>query len=145
MKLLSEIKSIYFIGIGGIGMSALARYFNNRGVKICGYDKTPSQLTDELQSEGIKIHFEENISFIPKDAELVVYTPAVPNEHAELIYFRKNNFEVIKRSDLLEQVTKDAFTIAVAGTHGKTTTTSMIAHLLKSSGYDCTAFLGESQ
>ncbi len=142
MKSLSEIKSIYFIGIGGIGMSALARYFNNRGVKISGYDKTPSQLTDELQAEGIKIHFEENISLVTKDIELVVYTPAVPNEHAELVYFRKNNFEVIKRSDLLEQVTKDAFTIAVAGTHGKTTTTSMIAHLLKSSGYDCTAFLG---
>ena len=142
MKPLSEIKSIYFIGIGGIGMSALARYFNNRGVKISGYDKTPSNLTDELRSEGINIHFEENVSLIPKDVELVVYTPAVPNEHAELVYFRKNNFEVIKRSDLLEQVTKDAFTIAVAGTHGKTTTTSMIAHLLKSSGYDCTAFLG---
>ncbi|TSA51273.1 MAG: UDP-N-acetylmuramate--L-alanine ligase, partial [Sphingobacteriales bacterium] len=142
MKRLSEIKSIYFIGIGGIGMSALARYFNNRGVKISGYDKTSTQLTYELQSEGIKIHFEENILLIPKDVELVVYTPAVPNEHLELVYFRQNNFEVIKRSDLLEQVTKDAFTIAVAGTHGKTTTTSMIAHLLKSSGYDCTAFLG---
>ncbi len=142
MKNLSEIKSIYLIGIGGIGMSALARYFNNRGVKISGYDKTPSSLTDELQLEGIEIHFEENISLLPKEIDLVVYTPAVPNEHVELVYFRKNNYDVIKRSDLLEEVTKDAFTIAVAGTHGKTTTTSMIAHLLKSSGYDCTAFLG---
>lgn len=123
-------------------MSALARYFNNRGVKISGYDKTSSHLTDELQSEGIKIHFEENISLIPKDVELVVYTPAIPAEHTELIFYRANNFEVVKRSDLLEQVTKDSFTIAVAGTHGKTTTTSLIAHLLKSSGYDCTAFLG---
>ena len=142
MKTLSEIKSIYFIGIGGIGMSALARFFNSRGVKISGYDKTPSPLTDELIHEGIEIHFEENISLIPKEVDLVVYTPAVPAEHKELIFYRANNYEVMKRSDLLEQVTKDSFTIAVAGTHGKTTTTSLIAHLLKSSGYDCTAFLG---
>lgn len=139
---LSAIKSIYFIGIGGIGMSALARYFNSKGVKISGYDRVSTHLTEELIKEGIHIHFSEDINLIPKEADLVVYTPAIPHEHAELQYFSQHGYKVIKRSDLLEELTKDMFTIAVAGTHGKTTTSSMIAHLLKSSGYDCTALLG---
>lgn len=123
-------------------MSGLARYFNLNGYKISGYDKTPSALTDEMMKEGMQIHFEEDISMIPRDVDLVVYTPAIPIDHKELVYYREHNFSVIKRSDLLEELTKDLFTIAVAGTHGKTTTSSMIAHILKSSGYDCTAFLG---
>ncbi len=123
-------------------MSGLARYFNMEGKKISGFDKTPTVLTDELISEGINIHFEENTELIPKDADLVVYTPAIPAGHAELDYCLRHNMQVIKRSELLERVTNDSFTIAVAGTHGKTTTTSMIAHILKHSGHDCTAFLG---
>lgn len=113
-----------------------------KGKKISGYDRTPTQLTDELMQEGIQIHFEESIELIPKDVDLVVYTPAIPSDHKELIYYREHHAHVVKRSDLLEVLTKDSFTIAVAGTHGKTTTTSMIAHILKDSGYDCTAFLG---
>ena len=139
---LANIHSIYFIGIGGIGMSGLARYFQLHGRKISGYDKTRSELTNELMREGMQIHFEEDVDAIPKDVDLVVYTPAVPPDHRELSYYREHRYWAIKRSDLLEELTKDLFTIAVAGTHGKTTTTSMIAHILKSSGYDCTAFLG---
>lgn len=139
---LSSIHSIYFIGIGGIGMSGLARYFHANGYAISGYDKTSSALTTEMIQEGMNIHFEEDLSVIPLDADLVVYTPAIPPDHKELMYYRENDYPVIKRADLLEELTKDMFTIAVAGTHGKTTTSSMIAHILKSSGYDCTAFLG---
>lgn len=139
---LDRIHSIYFIGIGGIGMSALARYFHVNGRTVSGYDRTSTSLTEELAGEGIKIHFEENLELIPKDVDLVVYTPAIPEDHAELNYFRQHHYHVVKRSDLLEALTKNLFTIAVAGTHGKTTTTSMIAHILKDSGYDCTAFLG---
>lgn len=139
---LEKIHSIYFIGIGGIGMSGLARYFHLNGRRISGYDKSPSALTDELVKEGMQIHFEEDVNAIPKEIDLVVFTPAVPPDHKELVYYREHNYPVIKRSDLLEELTKDSFTIAVAGTHGKTTTTSMIAHILKYSGYDCTAFLG---
>ncbi len=139
---LSSIHSIYFIGIGGIGMSGLARYFHANGYRIAGYDKTPTTLTAEMIQEGMNIHFEEDLSVIPLEADLVVYTPAIPPDHKELMYYRENDYPVIKRADLLEELTKDLFTIAVAGTHGKTTTSSMIAHILKSSGYDCTAFLG---
>jgi len=139
---LEKIHSIYFIGIGGIGMSALARYFNARGKKISGYDRTSSELTGELMREGMQIHFEENTEIIPKEVDLVVYTPAIPDDHEELKFYREHHYHVVKRSELLEAVTKDSFTIAVAGTHGKTTTTSMIAHILKDSDYDCTAFLG---
>jgi len=133
---------LYFIGIGGIGMSALARYFNARGVKIYGYDKTETSLTDELAREGMEIHFEENVDLIPKDVDLVVYTPAIPAEHKELAYYKSKNYPLCKRSDLLEKVTEHMFTIAVAGTHGKTTTSTMVAHILRSSGNDCSAFLG---
>jgi UDP-N-acetylmuramate--alanine ligase len=139
---LEKIRSLYFIGVGGIGMSALARYFNFAGAKVSGYDRYSSTLTDELIREGIQIHFEENVNLIPKKIDLVVYTPAIPAEHAELIYYKENNYTVVKRADLLEAVTTKNFTIAIAGTHGKTTTTTMIAHILKSSDYDCTAFLG---
>ena len=139
---INNINSIYFIGIGGIGMSALAKYFHNKGVKVSGYDKTPSEITDDLKEKGIEIHFEENIDLIPKDVELVVYTPAIPKEHKELVYYRDSKFTIKKRSEVLEMLTETAFCIAVAGTHGKTTTSSMIAHILKDSGYDCTAFLG---
>ncbi|MBX7108229.1 MAG: UDP-N-acetylmuramate--L-alanine ligase [Chitinophagales bacterium] len=139
---LTSIHTIYFIGIGGIGMSGLARYFNANGYNVSGYDKTPTILTGEMIREGMKIHFEEDLSAIPSDADLVVYTPAIPSDHKELMYYREHGFPVVKRADLLEELTRNMFTIAVAGTHGKTTTSSMIAHVLKSSGYDCTAFLG---
>ena len=139
---ISEIKSVYFIGIGGIGMSAIARYFNLRGAKVSGYDKTETPLTQALQAEGIDIHFDENVNAIPKNVDVVVYTPAIPSAHLELVYYQQNNFTVIKRSDMLQWITDQSKVIAVAGTHGKTTTSSMIAHLLKHSGFDCTAFLG---
>lgn len=139
---LENVHSIYFIGIGGIGMSGLARYFHANGYQVSGYDKTSTALTAAMIKEGMHIHFIEDMALIPFRPDLVVYTPAIPAVHKELTYFRAHNFPVVKRSDLLEALTKDFFTIAVAGTHGKTTTSSMIAHILKSSGYDCTAFLG---
>jgi UDP-N-acetylmuramate--alanine ligase len=139
---LPALHKMYFIGIGGIGMSALARYFNGKGVKIYGYDKTETSFTGELIKEGMQIHFEENIDWIPKDVDLVVYTPAIPADHKELVYYKSNNYQIWKRSDLLEKVTEHMFTIAVAGTHGKTTTSTMVAHILRSSGNDCSAFLG---
>ncbi|HEU5166841.1 MAG TPA: UDP-N-acetylmuramate--L-alanine ligase [Chitinophagaceae bacterium] len=137
-----SVNSIYFIGIGGIGMSALARYFHSNGVKVSGYDKTPSSLTKELEQEGMKIHYEENVELIPKEAELVVYTPAVPKEHKELVYYQQHGYEVVKRSDVLQIATESSFNICIAGTHGKTTITTMVAHLLRHTGYGCNAFLG---
>jgi len=142
MNPLTNIKNIYFVGIGGIGMSALARYFNTQGVKVSGYDKTPTALTDDLVKEGILIHFEDDINQIDKAATVVVYTPAIPTEHKELNYLRDNGYNVVKRSDVLQWVTENAFTIGIAGTHGKTTTTSMTAHILRHTGYGCNAFLG---
>ena len=139
---LEKIKKAYFIGIGGIGMSAIARYFKQKNIEVSGYDKTPTVLTHQLEKEGVKIHFEENIEMIPKDADVVIYTPAIPGEHIELKFFKENNYLIKKRSDILQEITKDFFTIAIAGTHGKTTVSSMISHILKHSGYDCTAFLG---
>jgi UDP-N-acetylmuramate--alanine ligase len=136
------MKVIYFIGIGGIGMSALARYFHSRGAKVSGYDKTPGSLTMELEQEGMNIHYEENIDLIPKDAELVVYTPAVPKEHKELVYYQQHGYKVVKRSDVLQIATESSFNICIAGTHGKTTITTMVAHLLRHTGYGCNAFLG---
>ena len=141
-KTKEDVSSIYFIGIGGIGMSALARYFHSKGAKVSGYDKTPSSLTKELEQAGISIHYEENVDLIPKDTELVVYTPAVPPEHKELIYYRQNEYKVVKRSDVLQIVTESSFNICIAGTHGKTTITTMVAHLLRHTGYGCNAFLG---
>jgi len=133
---------IYFVGIGGIGMSALARYFKSKAVAISGYDKTETVLTKQLVSEGIKIHYEDNIELIDKDAQLIVYTPAVPKDHKELKYFKDNNYTVVKRSDVLGAITNSSFNICVAGTHGKTTTSTMVAHILQDSGYGCNAFLG---
>ena len=142
MNPLTNCKNIYFIGIGGIGMSALARYFNTQGVVVSGYDKTPTLLTDALIQEGIQIHFEDDLNKIDKEATVIVYTPAIPTEHGELNYYRDNNYLVVKRSDVLQWITENAFTIAIAGTHGKTTTTSMTAHILRHTGYGCNAFLG---
>jgi UDP-N-acetylmuramate--alanine ligase len=142
MNPLTNIKRIYFIGIGGIGMSALARYFNTQGVYVSGYDKTPTGLTEDLIKEGIKIHFEDDVQQLDKDATVIVYTPAIPSAHAELNYFIDKGYNVVKRSDVLNWITENAFTIGIAGTHGKTTTTSMTAHILRHSGYGCNAFLG---
>jgi UDP-N-acetylmuramate--alanine ligase len=142
MNPLTTCKNIYFIGIGGIGMSALARYFNTQGVVVSGYDKTPTDLTQALEKEGIKIHFEDDLNQIDKAATVIVYTPAIPANHGELNYYRENGYLVVKRSDVLQWITENAFTIAIAGTHGKTTTTSMTAHILRHTGYGCNAFLG---
>jgi UDP-N-acetylmuramate--alanine ligase len=134
--------TIFFVGIGGIGMSAIARYCNAKGFKVCGYDKTPTNLTNQLQNEGIEIIFEDGVEFVNHQAKLVVYTPAIPASHPQLNFYKDNNFVVAKRSDMLQWITANAYTIAVAGTHGKTTTSSMVAHILRHSGYGCTAFLG---
>jgi UDP-N-acetylmuramate--alanine ligase len=139
---LNDIQKIYFIGIGGIGMSALARYFKSRGAAVSGYDKTSTPLTRELEEQGIDIHYEERVDLAPKDVDAVVYTPAIPAAHAELVYYRENGYTVVKRSDVLQWITEGSFNICVGGTHGKTTVTSMIAHLLRHSGYGCNAFLG---
>ncbi len=142
MVKLNDIQKIYFIGIGGIGMSALARYFKSRGAEVSGYDKTTTTLTKELEKQGIGIHYEERVDLIPHDVDAVVYTPAIPAAHAELVYYRENGYTVVKRSDVLQWITEGSFNICVGGTHGKTTVTSMIAHLLRHSGYGCNAFLG---
>jgi UDP-N-acetylmuramate--alanine ligase len=135
---------IYFIGIGGIGMSAIARYYNAKGYKVSGYDKTPSPLTHALESEGIEVHYEDNIDFIPKDVEntLVVYTPAIPADMGELVYVRENGYRVIKRSKTLGEIADGQRCMAVAGTHGKTTTSTLTSHLFMDSGEGCSAFLG---
>jgi UDP-N-acetylmuramate--alanine ligase len=142
MEDLNKIQEVYFIGIGGIGMSALARYFHSLGKKVSGYDKTESDLTKDLIAEGISVHYHEDVSLIPKDAGLVVYTPAVPGDHLELVYYQENKYPVLKRSEVLGMITTGSFNICVAGTHGKTTISTMIAHILRHSGYGCNAFLG---
>ncbi|MFT3933277.1 MAG: UDP-N-acetylmuramate--L-alanine ligase [Chitinophagaceae bacterium] len=142
MVQLDEIKKIYFIGIGGIGMSALARYFLSRGCKVSGYDKTSTALTKKLEEEGMAIHYTDDVSLAPKDVELVVYTPAIPKDHQEMNWYKANGFELAKRSEVLGIISKSSFNICVGGTHGKTTTTTMIAHLLRDTGYGCNAFLG---
>jgi UDP-N-acetylmuramate--alanine ligase len=139
---LDTIKNIYFIGIGGIGMSALARYFVSKGCTVSGYDKTKTILTEALSELGINIHYEDNTGLIDTKADVVVYTPAIPASHTELNYFRDNGYEVVKRSDILGWITEGTVNICVAGTHGKTTVSTMVAHLLRDSGYGCTAFLG---
>ena len=143
---LNQIHNVYFVGIGGIGMSALARYFKNIGKQVCGYDKTPSMLTNELIESGIDIHFEDNIALIPASFKpentLVIITPAVPKSHLEWNYFLAQNYEVKKRAEVLGIITKDTFSFAVAGTHGKTTTSSILGHILYESGADVTAFIG---
>ena len=144
---MKDFSSLYFIGAGGIGMAALERYFLAKGKRIAGYDRTPSELTDALQNEGVEISFDENPALIPdycRDPEttLVVYTPAVPDSHAGMQYFRNNGFEVVKRAKLLGIVTDDTLGLCFAGTHGKTTTSSMMAHILEVSGMGSNAFLG---
>ena len=142
MSKLSNIQTIYFIGIGGIGMSALARYFHSKNIAVSGYDKTSTVLTRTLEASGIPIHYEERLDLIPENPDLVVYTPAIPATQAELVYYRQKGISVVKRSDVLQMITESSFNICIAGTHGKTTVTSMIAHLLRHSGYGCNAFLG---
>jgi len=142
-----NIKAVYFVGIGGIGMSAIARYFISRGIVVAGYDKTPSDLTEQLRKEGALIHYEDNVDLIPascrdRESTLVVYTPAIPAEHSELAYFRENAFDIQKRAQVLGTLTRALKGLCVAGTHGKTTTSSMAAHLLHQSHVDCNAFLG---
>ena len=144
---LSNTTSLYFIGAGGIGMSALIRYFLSIGKRVAGYDKVPSDLTGQLNTEGAEIHYEDDVSLIPSwcrepESTLVVYTPAVPDTLSELGYFRTRGFEVVKRAQLLGLITEHSKGLCVAGTHGKTTTSSMLAHLLKQSHVDCNAFLG---
>lgn len=144
---LNNIKAVYFVGIGGIGMSAIARYFLNKGVFVGGYDKTPTELTEKLSEEGADIHYEENLDLIPEACKdrascLVIYTPAIPCTHQELNYFKENQFEIQKRAQVLGTLTRTHKGICVAGTHGKTTTSSMTAHLLHQSHVDCNAFLG---
>ena len=143
---LNQIQNVYFIGIGGIGMSALARYFKYIGKQVSGYDKTPTILTNELVESGIDIHFEDSIDLIPKnyfvENTLVIITPAVPKTHVQWNYFLERNYQVKKRAEVLGIITKDTFCFAVAGTHGKTTTSSILGHILHESGADVTAFIG---
>ena len=138
------MKNIYFIGIGGIGMSAIARYYNFKGLKVSGYDKTPSDLTRALESEGIDVHYEDNVSYIPEDVEntLVIYTPAIPKDMGELTYVQEKGYRVIKRSRMLGEIAEGQRCLAVAGTHGKTTTSTLLAHIFSHSGEGCSAFLG---
>lgn len=139
---LKDIKRIYFIGIGGIGMSALARYFHFHGKAVSGYDRTATTLTRQLENEGIPVHYEDDPAAAPKDADLVVYTPAVPKDHREWLYYKEHGYPLLKRSDVLGMITSSSFNICVAGTHGKTTISTMIAHILRHTGYGCNAFLG---
>ena len=144
---MQDIKAVYFVGAGGIGMSAIARYFINRGLVVAGYDKTPSALTLQLEKEGMLIHYEEDVEQIPlacRDKEhcLVIYTPAIPNEHAELQFFRNGGFDIQKRAQVLGTLTKSLKGLCFAGTHGKTTTSTMCAHIMHQSSMDCNAFLG---
>ena len=144
---INNIHNVYFIGIGGIGMSALARYFVANGKIVAGYDKTKTDITEALVDLGVKVHFEDSVNnitapFLNAETTLVIYTPAVPKDHKELNYFKNNNYEVLKRSTVLGEITKNTFCLAVAGTHGKTTTTSILGHLLYQSNVEVTAFLG---
>ena len=144
---ITDIKAVYFVGAGGIGMSAIARYFLKKGLVVAGYDKTPSDLTRQLEKEGMLIHYEENIEEIPhickqKESCLVIYTPAIPADHQELVFFQENGFEIQKRAQVLGTLTKAHKGLCVAGTHGKTTTSTMCAHIMHQSHLNCNAFLG---
>ncbi len=144
---LKDIKAVYFVGAGGIGMSAIARFFISKGMVVAGYDKTPSELTGRLEKEGMLLHYEENVDLIPQACRnpqscLVVYTPAVPHDHKELVYFREGGFEIEKRAQVLGTLTRSHKGLCVAGTHGKTTTSTMCAHIMHQSHLDCNAFLG---
>ncbi len=139
---IGQVKNMYFLGIGGIGMSALARYFNKLGVVVSGYDKTQTTLTGQLQAEGISIHFEDKPSLIPENIEMVVYTPAIPKETKELNFIKEKQIPLYKRSEILGEITKNKFTVAIAGTHGKTTISSMLAHIFCEAGVKVTALIG---
>lgn len=144
---IKDIKSVYFIGAGGIGMSAIARYFVSRGLVVAGYDKTPSELTRQLEREGVLLHYEDNIEQIPhacrnNKSTLIIYTPAVPADHSELVFFQQNGFTVMKRAQVLGILTEAHKGLCFAGTHGKTTTSTMCAHIMHQSHIDCNAFLG---
>ena len=141
-KGLHEYRQVYFVGIGGIGMSALARFFKSKGTAVTGYDRHRTAITDALEKEGIAIHFEENESLIPSDTELVIYTPAISANNKELAYVRQKGWEVVKRSDVLQWITEQTFNICVGGSHGKTSITAMTAHILRHTGFGCNAFLG---
>lgn len=138
----NDIKRVYFIGIGGIGMSALARFFNSRGAMVSGYDRTETDLTHQLEKEGIAIHYTDEVSKVNNEAQLVIYTPAIPEDNQELTWYRDQNYPVYKRSDVLQWITEHLFSVTVAGTHGKTTISTMIAYLLREAGLGCNAFLG---
>ena len=145
---IKDVHIVYFIGIGGIGMSAIARYFLANGSTVYGYDKTPTALTHQLEKEGVKIHYQEEVSLIKEllpqfqDKGLVVYTPAIPRDHLEFQFFQEQGIRIYKRAEVLGLISQNYFTIAIAGTHGKTTTSSMVAHVLNTCGVDCVAFLG---
>jgi UDP-N-acetylmuramate--alanine ligase len=139
---LKSIKKVYFVGIGGIGMSAIARYFLSLGVSVHGYDRTETELTKNLAEEGMLIHYTDDVSYIPEGVDLVVWTPAIPKDHTELNYFKNHNFPLKKRAEVLGIISQSKKTIAVGGTHGKTTTSSLVTHLLRTAKVDCTAFLG---
>ena len=137
-----RMKNAYFVGIGGIGMSALARYYQSQGIAVAGYDLTPSSLTKQLEEEGMAIHYEDNPSLLPAHIDFAVYTPAVPQNLDELVELRRRGIPMMKRAEALGAISKEHFTIAIAGTHGKTTTTAMVAHILHECGVDMTAFIG---
>ena len=144
---LKDIKAVYFVGAGGIGMSAIARYFLNKGMTVAGYDKTPSELTHNLEKEGMQIHYEENVNAIPQECRdashtLIIYTPAIPAEHKELVFFRERGFDIQKRAQVLGTLTRTHKGLCVAATHAKTSTSTMCAHIMHQSSVDCNAFLG---
>ncbi|HEY9045010.1 MAG TPA: Mur ligase domain-containing protein, partial [Ohtaekwangia sp.] len=145
---IEQYDNIYFLGIGGIGMSALARWFMKKGLKVSGYDRTATALTTELEKEGMKIHFDDGVEYIPSEVlqqqekTLVVFTPAIPKDHKEYNYLKEKGYTILKRSEVLGLITKGYKTIGVAGTHGKTTTSSMVAHILKVAGRNMVGFLG---
>lgn len=139
---ITAIRKAYFIGIGGIGMSAIARYFHSRGVQVSGYDKTKTALTQALSSEGIAIGYTDDASVFPNDADIIVYTPAIPQDNKIIAYCRQQDMNLLKRSDILQIISKGTFNICIAGTHGKTTTSAMVAHVLRDTGFGCNAFLG---
>jgi UDP-N-acetylmuramate--alanine ligase len=141
-RMAKELRELCFIGIGGIGMSALARFFHEQGVKVTGYDKTPSDLTRSLEASGIAVHYNEDLNALARSADAVVYTPAIPATHLELRWYKENGYALWKRSDLLQQITTSSLNVCVAGTHGKTTTSTLVAHLLRHSGFGGNAFLG---
>lgn len=142
MVAIKNIQRVYFIGIGGIGMSAIARYFNENGASVSGYDRTETGLTQQLASEGMHIHYTDDVQALDREAQVVVYTPAIPASHAELNWYRDNGYTVVKRSDILQAITNEMYAITIAGTHGKTTVSTMTAHILRHTGYGCNAFLG---